>query len=45
MIDLGFGVLTVPQGTGRTLLDDLITREQHAEFVHSLADDLDLATT
>ena len=45
MIDLGFGVLTVPKGTGRTLLDDLVTRDQHAEFVGSLDDDPDLATT
>lgn len=44
VIDLGFGVLTVPTGTGRSLLDDLVTRDQHAEFVRSLADDADLAT-
>jgi len=45
VIDLGFGVLTVPKGTGRRLLDDLVTRDQHAEFVRSLDGDLDLATT
>lgn len=45
VIDLGFGVLTAPKGTARTLLNDLVTREQHAEFVQSLADDADLATT
>ncbi len=45
VIDLGFGVLTVPKGVGRTLLDDLVTRDQHAEFVRSLDDDPDLATT
>ncbi len=45
VIDLGFGVLTVPKGTGRRLLGDLVTRDQHAEFVDSLADDPDLATT
>ena len=45
VIDLGFGVLTVPKGAGRTLLDDLVTRDQHAEFVRSLDDDPDLATT
>jgi bifunctional DNA-binding transcriptional regulator/antitoxin component of YhaV-PrlF toxin-antitoxin module len=45
VIDLGFGVLTVPQGTGRRLLDDLVSREGHAAFVRSLADDRDLATT
>jgi hypothetical protein len=45
VIDLGFGVLTVPRGMGRALLGDLVTREQHAEFVRSLDDDPDLATT
>ena len=45
VIDLGFGVLTVPKGTARHLLDDLVSREQHAEFVHSLRDDPELATT
>lgn len=45
VIDLGFGVLTVPKGAGRLLLDDLVTREQHAAFVRSLDDDPDLATT
>ena len=45
VIDLGFGVLTAPKGTARSLLDDLVTREQHAEFVRSLHDDPDLATT
>lgn len=45
VIDLGFGVLTVPKGAGQKLLDDLVTREQHAEFVRSLDDDSDLATT
>ena len=45
VIDLGFGVLTVPKGEGRRLLGDLVTREQHAAFVRTLADDPDLATT
>ena len=45
VIDLGFGVLTVPKGTGHRLLDDLVSREAHATFVQSLADDPDLATT
>jgi bifunctional DNA-binding transcriptional regulator/antitoxin component of YhaV-PrlF toxin-antitoxin module len=45
VIDLGFGVLTVPRGTGRRLLGDLLSRDEHAEFVKSLADDPDLATT
>jgi hypothetical protein len=45
VIDLGFGVLTLPKGHGRKLLGDLLPRDQHAEFVKSLADDADLATT
>lgn len=45
VLDLGFGVLTVPKGTGRKLLDDLVSRNQHAKFVRSLEDDPDLATT
>jgi bifunctional DNA-binding transcriptional regulator/antitoxin component of YhaV-PrlF toxin-antitoxin module len=45
VIDLGFGVLTVPAGKARLLLGDLLSREDHAAFVASLADDPDLATT
>ncbi len=45
VIDLGFGVLTVPKGQGRRLLNDLLSREDHATFVRSLDDDADLATT
>jgi hypothetical protein len=45
VLDLGFGVLTVPKGTGRRLLDDLVSRDDHAEFVRTLSDDPDLATT
>lgn len=45
VIDLGFGVLTVPKGKGRRLLSDLVTRDEHAAFVRSLAEDRDLATT
>jgi hypothetical protein len=45
MIDLGFGVLTVPKGGAQDLLDRLLPRETHAAFVASLADDPDLATT
>jgi hypothetical protein len=45
VVDLGFGVLTVPKGNGRRLLDDLVDREQHARFVRDLADDADLATS
>ncbi len=45
VIDLGFGVLTVPRGKGKRLLSDLLSREAHAEFVASLSADPDLATT
>ena len=45
VIDLGFGVLTLPKGHGRRLLGDLLSADAHAEFVRSLADDPDLATT
>jgi len=45
VIDLGFGVLTVPRGKGRRLLGDFLSRDEHAAFVRSLADDHDLATT
>jgi bifunctional DNA-binding transcriptional regulator/antitoxin component of YhaV-PrlF toxin-antitoxin module len=45
VIDLGFGVLTVPKGTGRRLLGDLLSRDAHAAYVKSLVGDPDLATT
>lgn len=45
VLDLGFGVLTVPRGEGRRLLDDLLSADDHAAFVRTLADDPDLATT
>ena len=45
VLDLGFGVLTVPRGEGRHLLSDLLSRDEHAGFVESLAEDPDLATT
>lgn len=45
VLDLGFGVLTVPKGEGRRLLGELLSREGHAAFVESLAEDPDLATT
>lgn len=45
VLDLGFGVLTVPKGQGRRLLGDLVSRDEHAAFVQSLAGDPDLATT
>jgi hypothetical protein len=44
VLDLGFGVLTVPKGMGRRVLGDVLSREDHARFVASLADDTDLAT-
>jgi hypothetical protein len=45
VIDLGFGVLTVPAGDAQRLLGDLLSREEHAAFVDSLTNDPDLATT
>jgi hypothetical protein len=45
VIDLGFGLLTVPAGQAQHLLGDLVSRDDHAAFVTSLADDPDLATT
>ncbi len=45
VLDLGFGVLMVPSGEGRRLLADLLTAEEHAEFVRSLSGHPDLATT
>lgn len=44
VVDLGFAVLTVPQGEARRLLGDLVTRDAHADFVRSV-DDPELATT
>lgn len=45
VVDLGFGVLTLPAGQARRLLGDLLNREDHARFVRSLQGDPDLATT
>jgi bifunctional DNA-binding transcriptional regulator/antitoxin component of YhaV-PrlF toxin-antitoxin module len=45
VVDLGFGVLTVPEGQGRRLLGDLLSASDHAAFVAGLADDDELATT
>lgn len=45
VVDLGFGVLTLPRGEGRRLLGDLLSREDHAAFVDALSEDPDLATT
>ena len=44
VIDLGFGVLTVPAGRGGRLLRDLLSRDDQASFVRDL-NDPDLATT
>jgi hypothetical protein len=35
----------MPKRQGRRLLGELVSRDQHADFVASLADDPDLATT
>ena len=45
VVDLGFAVLMLPQGEGRRLLGDLLSRDEHAAFVRSLDDDPELATT
>jgi bifunctional DNA-binding transcriptional regulator/antitoxin component of YhaV-PrlF toxin-antitoxin module len=45
VIDLGFAVMMLPKGQARRLLDDLLPREQHADFVRSLSEDPDLAST
>ena len=45
VIDLGFGILTVPKGEGQRLLGDILSRNEHGAFVRSLAGDPDLATT
>ena len=45
VIDLGFAVLTLPRGEVRRLLNDLVSRDDHAAFVRSLDDDPELATT
>lgn len=44
VLDLGFGVLTVPAGEGGALLSDLLSAEDHRTFVEAL-DDPELATT
>lgn len=45
VVDLGFAVMMCPKGQARQLLNDLLSRDTHAEFVASLAGDPDLATT
>lgn len=44
VLDLGFGVLTVPVGTGSRLFRDILSQEEQAKFVGRLGDE-DLATT
>jgi hypothetical protein len=44
VLDLGFGVLTVPSGHGAHLLRDLLPRSEQARVVASL-EDSELATT
>ncbi len=43
VIDLGFGVLTVPAGEARRLLDEILPAEAHYDAVDA-EDDPDLAT-
>lgn len=45
VLDLGFAVMMVPKGQAGKLLDDLLPRDAHAQFVASLDGDPDLATT
>jgi hypothetical protein len=45
VIDLGFAVMMLPRGEARRLLSDLLPRDKHVEFVASLSEDPDLATT
>ena len=45
VVDLGFAVLTLPRGQGRRLLNDLVSRDEHAAFVRALDGDPELATT
>jgi hypothetical protein len=45
VVDLGFALLTVPAGQVQWLLSDVLSRDDHAAFVSSLAHDSELATT
>ena len=45
VLDLGFAVMMLPRGAAKELFGDLVTREQHAGFVASLASDPDLGTS
>jgi hypothetical protein len=44
VVDLGFGVLTLPEGRAAALFDQLLPRDEHLAFVNDLEDD-DLRTT
>ena len=44
LLDLGFGVLTVPAGRGPELLNELLSADDHYAAVEA-GDDPDLATT
>lgn len=44
VIDLGFGVLTVPAGAARRLLDEVLSADDHYAAVEA-DDDPELATT
>ena len=45
VLDLGFAVMMLPRGTAKELFGDLVTRDQHAGFVATLAGDPDLGTS
>jgi hypothetical protein len=45
IIDAGSLLLIVPAGHRGHLLDELVSGDDHVDFVRSLADDPDLATT
>lgn len=44
VLDLGFGVLTLPEGRSAMLLAQLLPRDEHLAFVAGIEDD-DLRTT
>lgn len=44
VIDLGFGVMIMPEGMAPSLFDDLFSREEQEKFLAEL-DDPDLMTT
>lgn len=44
VLDLGFGVLTLPKGGSASLLDTILSHDDHLGFVQAIEDE-DLATT